>query len=513
MKDKEFYTPEDIKDMNYDRDLGKPGEYPYTRGIYPTMYRGRLWTMRQYAGYGDAYQTNKRFRYLLEKGQTGLSVAFDLPTQLGYDSDHPLAIGEVGRVGVAISMIEDMEELFNRIPLGKVSTSMTINATAPILLGMYAILAESQGADLKNLMGTVQNDILKEYVARGNYIFPVRPSMRLTIDLWEYCIKELPKWHMVSISGYHIREAGSTATQELAFTFANGIAYIEEALKRGLDIDSFGPRISFFFAAHTNLLEEVAKFRAARRIWSRIMRERFKAKNPKSWMLRFHTQTGGCTLTAQQPENNIIRVTLQALAAVLGGTQSLHTNSFDEALALPSEKAVKIALRTQQIIAYESGIPGVIDPLGGSYAIERLTKDIEEEVWEILKRIEELGGAVRVINSGWMQKQIEESAYIHQKRIEEKKRVIVGVNAFEEEEPERLKILKVSERLQRERQERLKRYKEKRRAEGEIERLKRIAEGEGNLMYPIIDCLKKRATLGEICDALREVFGEYRRGD
>jgi methylmalonyl-CoA mutase N-terminal domain/subunit len=511
---KRLYTPLDTQEMDYARDLGFPGSYPFTRGVYPTMYRGRLWTMRQYAGYATAEETNARFKYLLEQGQTGLSVAFDLPTQTGYDADHPMALGEVGRVGVSISSLEDMERLFDGIPLDKVSTSMTINATAPVILAMYIAVAKKQGVDPKLLDGTVQNDILKEYVARGTYIFPPDPSMRLTVDIMEYCSRELPRWNSISISGYHIREAGATAVQELAFTLANGIAYVEAAIKRGLDVDSFAPRISFFFGAHNNLFEEVAKFRAARRLWARIMRERFGAKNPASWMLRFHTQTAGCTLTAQQPLNNIIRVTIQALAAVLGGTQSLHTNSYDEALALPSEEAVRIALRTQQIIAHESGVTDTVDPLAGSYYVESLTREIEEKAEEYIKRIDAMGGAIRAIESGYIQREIMESAYRYQKEIEARERIVVGVNEYViEEEKRALKLLKVDPAV---RDRQIARLQEVRRRRDNVKvgellaKLEEAARGSDNLMPVILECVEAYATLGEICDVLRKVFGEYR---
>ncbi len=511
---KRLYTPLDSQGIDYVRDLGFPGSYPFTRGIYPTMYRGRLWTMRQYAGYATAEETNARFKYLLSQGQTGLSVAFDLPTQTGYDADHPIALGEVGRVGVSISSLEDMERLFDGIPLDKVSTSMTINATAPIILAMYIAVAKKQGVDPKVLDGTVQNDILKEYVARGTYIFPPDPSIRLTVDIMEYCSRELPRWNSISISGYHIREAGATAVQELAFTLANGIAYVEAAIKRGLDVDSFAPRISFFFGAHNNLFEEVAKFRAARRLWARIMRERFGAKNPASWMLRFHTQTAGCTLTAQQPLNNIIRVTIQALAAVLGGTQSLHTNSYDEALALPSEEAVRIALRTQQIIAHESGVTDTVDPLAGSYYVESLTNEIEERAEEYIKRIDAMGGAIKAIEVGYIQREIMESAYRYQKEIEARERIVVGVNEYVMEEEKRaLKLLKVDPTV-RDRQiarlQEIRRRRDNVKVEELLAKLEEAARGSDNLMPVILECVEAYATLGEICDVLRKVFGEYR---
>lgn len=514
MKEKYYFIPEDIKDINYEKDISNPGKFPFTRGIHETMYRGKLWTMRQYAGYGTAKETNERFKYLLSKGQTGLSVAFDLPTQLGMDSDHPFAKGEVGKVGVAVSTILDMEEIFEGIELDKVSTSMTINATANIILAMYVLIAKKKGIEESLLSGTVQNDPLKEFLARGNYIFPPKESLRLSIDIWEYCIKHMPKWYFVSISGYHIREKGATASQEIAFTFANAIEYIENALSRGLDIDKIGERISFFFGVHNNFFEEIAKFRAARKIWARIMKERFKAKNENSMKMRFHTQTCGSTLTYQEPYNNIIRVTLQALAAVLGGTQSLHTNSFDEAIGLPSREAVKIALRTQQIIAYESKIAEYADPLGGSYLVEKLTKDKEEEIMEIIKDIEQRGGALKCVETGYIKKLIEESAYRYQRDIEEKKEYIVGVNIFKDEEtkipsPE----IKVPEEIYEKRKEFLKNFKEKRNKEEVkrcIEILKEKAYKAENLMPYIKESIEKNLTLGEICEALKEVFGEYK---
>ncbi|MFQ5874903.1 MAG: methylmalonyl-CoA mutase, partial [Dehalococcoidia bacterium] len=440
------YTPADVG-VDYLEDLGFPGDYPVTRGVYPTMYRGRLWTMRQYAGYATAEESNRRYKYLLSQGQTGLSVAFDLPTQMGYDSDHPLAEGEVGKVGVAVDSLGGMEILFDGIPLDRVSTSMTINAPAAILLAMYIAVAKKQGVDPKVLRGTVQNDILKEYVARGTYIFPPEPSMRLVTDLIAYCKDHLPRWNTISISGYHIREAGATAVQEVAFTLADAIAYVQAATHAGLDVDEFAPRLSFFFNAHNDFFEEVAKFRAARRLWGRIMRERFEAQNPRSWMLRFHTQTAGCTLTAQQPDNNIVRVTLQALAAVMGGTQSLHTNSRDEALSLPTERSVRIALRTQQIIAHESGVANTIDPLGGSYYVERLTNEIERQAEEYIERIDQMGGALRAIETGFIQREIQESAYRYQKAVESKERIVVGVNEFVVEEETTLQHLKVDPRV------------------------------------------------------------------
>ncbi|MEM0358145.1 MAG: methylmalonyl-CoA mutase family protein [Candidatus Bathyarchaeia archaeon] len=511
---KRLYTPADIANINYFRDLGFPGEYPFTRGVYPTMYRARLWTMRQYAGFGTAEQTNQRFKYLLSQGQTGLSVAFDFPTQVGYDCDHPMARGEVGKAGVSVSTLRDMEIVFDGIPLDKITTSMTINAPAAVLLAMYIVVGEKQGVPQSVLDGTVQNDILKEYVARGMYIFPPKPSMRLVTDIFEYCAKNVPKWNTISISGYHIREAGATAVQEVAFTFANAIAYVQAAIDRGLDVDRFASRLSFFFAAHNNLFEEVAKFRAARRLWAKIMRERFKAKNPASWMLRFHTQTSGVSLTAQQPLNNIIRVTLQALAAVLGGTQSLHTNSFDEAYALPSEQAVTIALRTQQIIAYESGVADTIDPLGGSYYVEYLTNQIEEKAAEYIRRIDEMGGAVAAIEKGFMQREIMESAYRYQKEVESKKRIVVGVNEFTSEEKTPITILRIDPEIEKRLVERLNEVKRQRnnaKVRETLDRLRKAAEKEDeNLMPYIIEAVKEYATLGEICNVLREVFGEYK---
>ena len=442
-----LYTPAEVEQLDYLEDLGFPGEYPYTRGVQPTMYRGRLWTMRQYAGFATAEESNKRYKYLLDQGQTGLSVAFDLPTQIGYDSDHPLSEGEVGKVGVAIDSLKDMEILFDGIPLDKVSTSMTINAPAAVLLAMYIAVAEKQGVTSDKLNGTIQNDILKEYIARGTYIFPIKPSMRLITDIFEYCAKHVPKWNTISISGYHIREAGSTAVQEVAFTLADGIAYVQAAINAGLEVDEFAPRLSFFFNAHNDLLEEVAKFRAARRLWAKIMKERFKAKDPKSMMLRFHTQTGGSTLTAQQPDNNIVRVAIQTLAAVLGGTQSLHTHSRDEAPSLPSEESVRIALRTQQIVAYESGVAETIDPLAGSYYVEAMTDRIEREAAEYIAKIDELGGAPGAIDKGYIQKEIQDSAYRYQMEIESGKRIVVGVNKFQIEEEPPKGLLKVDPRV------------------------------------------------------------------
>ena len=508
-----LYTPLDVASMNYLEDLGFPGQYPYTRGVQPTMYRGRFWTMRQYAGFATAEETNKRYKFLLEKGQTGLSVAFDLPTQIGYDSDHPLSAGEVGKVGVAIDSLADMEILFDGIPLDKVSTSMTINATAAMLLAMYIAVAEKQGVDSKILRGTIQNDILKEYAARGTYIFPPKESMRIITDIFAYCKDHLPKWNTISISGYHIREAGSTAVQEVAFTLADGIAYVQAAIDAGLDVDAFASRLSFFFNAHSNFLEEIAKFRAARRMWARIMKERFKAKDPRSLRLRFHTQTAGSTLTAQQPENNIMRVTLQALSAVLGGTQSLHTNSWDEAYALPSEKSVTIALRTQQVIAYETGVADSIDPLGGSYLIEKLTQEIEDKANEYIEKIDEMGGAVKAIEAGYIQREIADSAYQFQMEVEKKERIIVGVNQFRQEEPPLEDVLRISSDVENYQIEKLRKVKAQRdnaKVGQVLERLKAAAKGTDNLVPVILDAVKAYATLGEISGALREVFGEYR---
>jgi methylmalonyl-CoA mutase N-terminal domain/subunit len=510
----QVYTPGDIAELDYLRDLGFPGEYPLTRGVYPTMYRARFWTMRQYAGFGTAEQTNKRFKYLLEHGQTGLSVAFDFPTQVGYDCDHPLALGEVGKVGVSASTLRDMEVLFEGIPLDKVTTSMTINAPANVLLAMYVAVGRKQGVEQSRLGGTVQNDVLKEYVARGMYIFPPKPSMRMVTDIFEYCSQNMPQWNTISISGYHIREAGSTAVQEVAFTFANAIAYVQAAIDRGQDLDRFAGRLSFFFAAHSNFLEEVAKFRAARRLWARIMRERFGAKNPNSWMLRFHTQTSGVSLTAQQPYNNIVRVALQALSAVLGGTQSLHTNSFDEAYALPSEQAVTVALRTQQTIAYESGVVDSVDPLAGSYYVEHLTNEIEERAQKYIEQIDGIGGAVAAIEKGFMQREITESAYRFQKEVEAKKRVIVGVNDFVSDEKVSMTLLQIDPAIEKKLVKQLKRIKRERNKEKvneALSKLREAAEKENvNLVPFILEAVKEYATLGEVCGTLREVFGEYK---
>ena len=511
---KRTYTPADLEGWDYLEKLNFPGQYPFTRGVYPTMYRGRFWTMRQYAGFGTAEESNKRYKYLLSQGQTGLSVAFDLPTQIGYDSDHPMSEGEVGKVGVAIDSLWDMEILFDGIPLDKVSTSMTINATAANLLAMYILVAQKQGVPQNILRGTVQNDLLKEYIARGTYIFPPKPSMRLATDVIMYCAENVPKWNPISISGYHIREAGANAVQEVAFTLADGIEYVKAVIARGMDVDKFAPRLSFFFNAHNNFLEEIAKFRAARRLWAKIMKEKFNARNAKSMLLRFHTQTGGSTLTAQQPENDIVRVALQALAAVLGGTQSLHTNSYDEALSLPTEKSVRIALRTQQIIAYESGVVDTIDPLGGSYYIEWLTDHIEEEAMKYIEKIEAMGGMMRAIERGYIQKEIADSAYKYQREVEEKKRIIVGVNEFVVEEELDVEILKVDPSIREKQIERLKKLKASRdnkKVEEALDALRKAAEKEDvNLMPYIIEAHKHLATLGEVTDVLREVWGEYR---
>lgn len=499
-------------DSAYAEKLGFPGEYPFTRGVQPTMYRSRFWTMRQYAGFSTAEESNRRYRYLLAQGQTGLSVAFDLPTQIGYDADDPIAAGEVGKVGVSISSLRDMEQLFDQIPLEQVSTSMTINAPAGILLAMYIAVARRQGAEVSKLRGTIQNDILKEYVARGTYIFPPAPSMRLITDIFSYCAREVPNWNTISISGYHIREAGSTAVQEVAFTLANGIAYVEAALQAGLNVDDFAGQLSFFFNAHNNFLEEVAKFRAARRLWAKIMRERFKAQKPASWQLRFHTQTAGSTLTAQQPENNVVRVTLQALSAVLGGTQSLHTNSMDEALWLPTEKSVRLALRTQQIIAYESGVANSVDPLAGSYLIEYLTDEIEQRAAEYIAKIDEMGGAMQAIEKGYMQNEIQNAAYAAQQAIERGEQVVVGVNQFTVEEEitlERLKVDPAIELQQRERLANLRASRDSAKVAELLSQLENTARGTQNLMPLFIECVENDITLGEICNTLRGVWGEY----
>jgi methylmalonyl-CoA mutase N-terminal domain/subunit len=509
-----LYAPDDLADFDYLRDSGFPGEYPLTRGVYPTMYRARLWTMRQYAGFGTAEQTNQRFKYLLSQGQKGLSVAFDFPTQVGYDCDHPLSRGEVGRAGVSVSTLRDMEIVFDGIPLDKITTSMTINAPTNVLLAMYIAVGRKQGLVESKLGGTVQNDILKEYAARGMYIYPPEPSMRLVTDIFEYCSQHMPEWNTISISGYHIREAGATAVQEVAFTFADAIAYVEAAVDRGLDLDRFAGRLSFFFAAHNNFLEEIAKFRAARRLWAKIMKERFGAKSLNSWMLRFHTQTSGVSLTAQQPHNNIVRVALQALSAVLGGTQSLHTNSFDEAYALPSDEAVLVALRTQQIIAYESGVVDSVDPLAGSYYIEYLTREIEQKVEKYIDEIDAMGGAVAAIEKGFIQREITDSAYRHQKEFEAKKRIAVGVNEFKIEEEIPIKILQIDPESEKKLAERLARIKKERnqaKANEALNKLRKAAEDEkANLMPFVLQAVKEYATLGEVCGTLREAFGEHK---
>jgi methylmalonyl-CoA mutase N-terminal domain/subunit len=503
------YTPEDLANFDYTRDLGYPGEYPFTRGVQANMYRGRMWTIRQYAGFGTAEETNERYRYLLEQGQTGLSIAFDLPTQIGYDSDHPLAKGEVGKVGVAIDSLRDMEVLFRDIPLEKVSTSMTINATAPILLAMYIALGKKQGIDPTKLNGTTQNDILKEYIARGTHIFPPRPSMRLTTDIFAYCAEQIPRWNTISISGYHIREAGSTAAQEIGFTLANGIAYVQAAIDAGLDVDTFAPRLSFFFNSHINFFEEIAKFRAARRLWAKVMKERFGAKEPRSCMLRFHTQTAGCSLTAQQPHNNIVRTALEALAATLGGTQSLHTNSFDEAYAPPSQEAVTVAVRTQQILGYESDIADTVDPLGGSYYIEHLTNSLEKEAGEYISKIDSIGGAVAAIEQGYQQREIQDSSYRYQKEIESGKRIVVGVNKFVSPYPEIVGLLRVKpevENRQRERTARVRKDRDTANVNRALKRLEDVARSNDNTMPAFLECVESYATVGEICDVLRKIF-------
>ena len=510
---KRAFTPLDMDGIDYLRDIGFPSKYPFTRGVQPTMYRGRFWTMRQYAGFGTAEDTNKRYKYLLEQGQTGLSVAFDLPTQIGYDSDQPLSLGEVGKCGVAIDSMADMETLFDGIPMDKVSTSMTINSTAAILLAMYIGVAEKQGVALDKLNGTIQNDILKEYVARGTYIFPPKESMRIITDIFAFCKDNIPRWNTISISGYHIREAGSSAVQEVAFTLANGIAYVEAAIKVGLNVDDFASRLSFFFNAHNNIIEEVAKFRAARKLWAKIMKERFGAKKDKSCTLRFHTQTAGCTLTAQQPTNNIVRVAFQALAAVLGGSQSLHTNSFDEALALPSEDAVRTALRTQQVIAYESGVADIVDPLAGSYAVESLTDAIEKKALKYIEKIDFLGGAIKAIETAYMQKEIGDSAYDYQMSVEKKGSIIVGLNQFMMEEAPPSNLLRVNPqvgKLQQEKLEKVKKERDNTKVDKSLKELEGVAHGEDNLMPIIVEAVKNYATLGEIADTLRGVFGEYR---
>ncbi|HDH96472.1 MAG TPA: methylmalonyl-CoA mutase, partial [Proteobacteria bacterium] len=498
-----LYTPEHIEDVDYLRDLGFPGEYPFTRGVQPTMYRGRFWTFRQYSGFGSAEDTNRRFKYLLEHGQTGLSIAFDLPTQMGYDSDHPMASGEVGKVGVAIDSLEDMETLFDGIPLDKVTTSMTINSTAAVLLAMYLAIAEKQGVPFDKLGGTIQNDVLKEYVARGTYIFPPEPSMKIVTDIFEFCSKNVPRWNTISVSGYHIREAGANAAQEVAFTLANGIAYVDAAIKAGLDVDQFARRISFFFNSHLDFFEEIAKFRAARRLWAKIMKDRFGAKKPQSMMLRFHTQTAGCTLTAQQPENNIVRVALQALAAVLGGTQSLHTNSYDEAFCLPTEQAVKIALRTQQLIAYESGVADVVDPLAGSYYIEWLTDQIERRAAEYIEKIDKMGGVVKAIEQGYIQKEIQDESYRYQLAVEKGDRKVVGVNIFTEATEPLKDVLKVDPKVEQDQCAKLKRLRDRRdnaKVRDALAKLEAACASGDNIMPPMIEAVKAYATIGEVSD-------------
>ena len=517
---KQFLTSSDIplpvlatpNEFDYLEAVGFPGEYPFTRGIQPTMYRGRLWTMRQYAGFASAEESNKRYRYLLQQGQTGLSIAFDLPTQIGYDADDPIAYGEVGKVGVSVSSVQDMLTLFKEIPLDKVSTSMTINAPAAVLLAMYIAVAKKQGVDVKKLRGTIQNDILKEYIARGTYIFPPVPSMRLITDVFQFCSSEVPQWNTISISGYHIREAGSTAVQEVAFTLANAIAYVQAAIEAGLKVDEFASQLSFFFNAHNNFLEEIAKFRAARRVWAEIMKNRFGAQDARSQMLRFHTQTAGSTLTAQQPENNIVRVTLQALAAILGGTQSLHTNSMDEALWLPTEKSVRIALRTQQIIAHESGVADSVDPMGGSYLVEELTNQIVASVKEYLKKIDEFGGALVAIERGYIQSEIQDAAYRFQKSIETREQVVVGLNAFETEETLQLERLRVDPAIEAAQKAKLTELRSRRDADKAAEMLallEKTARGSENLMPVLVACVEADITLGEVCGVLRNVWGEY----
>ena len=508
-----IYTPE-TSPVDYERDLGAPGEYPFTRGVYPSMYRGRLWTMRQFAGFGTAEETNERFHYLLAHGQTGLSTAFDMPTLMGYDSDHARSLGEVGREGVAVDSLADMETLFSGIPLGDVSTSMTINSPAAILLAFYACVGEEQGVSREKLRGTIQTDILKEYIAQKEYIFPPEPSMRLVTDMVEFCTKEMPLWHPISISGYHIREAGSNAVQELAFTLADGFTYVEWAIERGLDIDDFAPRLSFFFNAHLDFFEEIAKYRAARRIWARELREKYGAKNPRSWLMRFHTQTAGVSLTAQQPEVNIVRTAIEALAAVLGGTQSLHTNSYDEALALPTEDAVRIALRTQQVIAHETGVVNTTDPLGGSYYVEHLTNELERQAYEYFEQIERIGGVVPAIKENFFQREIAEASFRYQSEVEAEQRVVVGVNRYEMQDEKQLEILKVDPALEQKQIDRVQAVRAKRDSaavEQALARLKEDAAREDrNLMHPIIDASRAYVTMGEMCDAFREVWGTWR---
>jgi methylmalonyl-CoA mutase N-terminal domain/subunit len=512
LENEPLYTPDTVE-IDHERDLGYPGVYPFTRGVYPSMYRGRLWTMRQFAGFGTAKETNERFRYLLEHGQTGLSTAFDMPTLMGYDSDHPRSLGEVGREGVAIDSLADMETLFSEIPLAEVSTSMTINAPAAMLLAFYACVGEQQGVAPAELRGTIQTDILKEYIAQKEWIFPPEPSMRLVTDMVEFCAREMPKWHPISISGYHIREAGSNATQELAFTLADGFAYVDAAIERGLDVDEFAPRLSFFFNAHIDFFEEIAKYRAARRIWARELRERYGAKSPRSWLMRFHTQTAGVSLTAQQPEVNIVRTALEAMAAVLGGTQSLHTNSFDEALALPTEDAVRIALRTQQVIAHESGAVNTIDPLGGSYYLEDLTNRLEAEAYDYFDRIEKLGGVIPAIKENFFQREIADASFRYQHEVEQRQRIIVGVNRYELEDEQELEILRIDPALEREQIERVAALRGRRGSAAVESALARLrdaaAKDKENLMPPLVEAAKAYATLGEMCDALRSVWGTW----
>ncbi len=507
------FNPANTDPVDYEQDLGDPGQFPYTRGVRRNMYRGKFWTMRQYAGFATAEESNARYKYLISQGTTGLSVAFDLPTQIGLDSDDPLAAGEVGKVGVAIDSLEDMERLMGGIPLDRVSTSMTINATASTLLCLYLAVAKKQGVPFEKVTGTLQNDILKEYIARGTYIYPPEPSLRLITDTFAFCAEEVPNWNTISISGYHIREAGSTAVQEVAFTLADGICYVDAAIKAGLEVDKFAPRLSFFFNSHNNMLEEIAKFRAARRLWAKIMRERFKAQDPRSLMLRFHTQTGGSTLTAQQPEVNIARTTIQALAAVLGGTQSLHTNGMDEALSLPTENAARIALRTQQVIAHESGVADTVDPLAGSYAIEQLTSEIEHRAAEYIQKIDDMGGMLRAIETGYVQREIQEAAFQYQKAVEKEEAIVVGVNRFQIPEDDIIPILKIDEKVEREQVERVRAVREERdasAAENSLSRLQEAARGSENMLPRILECVENRGTVGEISHALRKVWGEYR---
>jgi methylmalonyl-CoA mutase, N-terminal domain len=508
-----YYTPADLSGFSYEKELNAPGGFPFTRGVQPTMYRGRLWTMRQYAGMGDAEESNKRYRFLLSQGTNGLSVAFDLPTQIGYDSDNAFALGEVGKVGVAIDTIEDMQRLFDGIDLEKVSTSMTINASAAVLLSLYIAVAKRNGFDPKKLGGTIQNDVLKEYIARGTYIYPPTEAMRLITDIFAYCHQNVPEWNTISISGYHMREAGSTAVQEVAFTLADGITYVQAAVEAGLDVNEFAPRLSFFFACHNNFLEEVAKFRAARRMWAKIMREDFRATSPKALMLRFHTQTGGSTLTAQQPQNNIVRTALQAMSAVLGGTQSLHTNSFDEALALPTEESARIALRTQQIIGYESGVTAAIDPLAGSYYIETLTSEIEKRATEYLEKIDAMGGMLKAIERGFVQQEIQNAAYEFQKSVDSKEQLLVGVNAFQVDQEQPVVLQKIDPELERRQVERLRAFRARRdqeKAASAVRKVNETARNGGNLMPVIVEAVESNATVGEICDSMRTVFGEYK---